>query len=202
VKEAFAARRAGLVMSARINAGRIPAGHWVVDAGEGGGRVVGEVCHFVDLLSYWAGALPTRVSAHAIGPDAGWERADNLVIGLSFGDGSAATILYSAMGDASVSKERYELLCEGKVAVIDNWRSLEVTARGKTKTTRALKADKGHGEEVRAFVEACRMGRESPIAWESLEATSRATFAIERAWREGASVEVGGTTSTTAERET
>ncbi len=190
-REAFAGRRAGLVMSARINAGRIPAGNWVVDADEGGGRVVGEVCHFVDLLSYWAGAPPVRVSAHAIGPDGGWERADNLVVGLSFADGSVATLAYTAMGDPSVSKERYELLCEGKVAVIDSWRTLEVTAKGKTKTTRALKADKGHGEEVRAFAEACRSGGAAPIPWESIEATTRATFAIERAWRDGEAVAVG-----------
>jgi predicted dehydrogenase len=190
VKDALAARRAGLVMSARINAGRIPAGNWVVDADEGGGRVVGEVCHFVDLLSYWAGSRPLRVSAHAIGPEGGWDRADNLAVALSFADGSAGTIVYSAMGDPSVSKERYEVFCEGKVAVIDNWRTLEVTARGKTKTTRALKADKGHGEEVRTFVEACRRGEPSPIAWESIEATTRTTFAIERAWREGVSVDI------------
>ncbi len=189
VKEAFAGRRAGIVMSARINAGRIPAGNWVVDADEGGGRVVGEACHFVDLLSFWAGALPVRVSAHAIGPEGGWDRADNLVIGLAFGDGSVGTILYSAMGDPSVSKERYELLCEGKVAAIDNWRTLEITARGKTKTTRTLKADKGHAEEVRVFVEACRRGGMGPIAWESVEGVTRATFGVERAWREGVTVE-------------
>ena len=190
VKEAFAGRRAGLVMSARINAGRIPGGSWVVDAQEGGGRVVGEVCHFVDLLSYWAGALPVRVSAHAIGPDTGWDRADNLVIGLNFSDGSVGTILYSAMGDPSVSKERFELLCEGKVATIDNWRTLELTSKGKTKTTRALKADKGHTAEAQVFVASCRESGPGPIAWDSIEAVTRATFAVEKAWQEGGSVDL------------
>lgn len=190
LRDTFAGRRTGLVMTARINAGRIPSGNWVVDADEGGGRVVGEICHFVDLLSFWAGAPPTRVSAHSIGPDAGWDRADNLVIGLSFADGSAGTILYTAMGDPSVSKEHYEVFCEGKVASIDNWRSLKVTARGKTRTTRALKADKGHADEVRIFIEACRKRSAPPIPWDSIAATTRATFAIERAWREGATVEL------------
>ena len=133
-----------------------------MDATEGGGRVVGEVCHFVDLLSYWAGAYPADVTAHAIGPQGGWDRSDNVVIGLSFADGSVGTILYSAMGDPGAGKERYEVFCEGKVAVIDNWRALEVTARGKTKTTRALRADKGHREEVQAFVDACRAGKARP----------------------------------------
>jgi len=190
VCDTFAGRRSGLVMSARVNAGRIPAGHWVTDAAEGGGRVVGEVCHFVDLLSYWAGAHPTQVTAHAIGPQGGWDRSDNLVIGLSFSDGSVGTILYSAMGDPGAGKERYEVFCEGKVAVIDNWRTLEVTGRGKTKTTRALRADKGHGEEVRAFVGACRTGAASPIPWEQIEAVTRVTFAVDQAWREQRSIGV------------
>jgi predicted dehydrogenase/threonine dehydrogenase-like Zn-dependent dehydrogenase len=190
VKDAFEARRAGLVMSARINAGRIPAGNWVVDADEGGGRVVGEVCHFIDLFSFWAGALPIRITAHAIGPEGGWDRADNLVIGVSFGDGSVGSILYSAMGDPSLSKERYEVFCEGKIAIIDNWRTLEVTSRGKTKTTRALRADKGHADEVQAFVRSCRTGI-AAMPWESVEAVSRATLGVENAWRAAVGVEIG-----------
>lgn len=189
-REAFAGRRAGLVMIARINAGRIPAGSWIVDRAEGGGRIIGEGCHFIDLMSFWAGAPAVRVSAHAIGEAGGYDRSDNVIATISFADGSVGTLVYAAMGDASVSKERYEVFCEGKVAVLDNWRTLAITARGKTKTTRALRADKGHDGELRAFVEACERGRPSPIAWESIEATTRATFAIEHAWVEGATVEI------------
>jgi predicted dehydrogenase/threonine dehydrogenase-like Zn-dependent dehydrogenase len=189
-RDAFAGRRSGLVMSARINAGRIAPGAWAVDSEEGGGRVVGEACHFVDLLSFWAGSPPTEESAHAIGPGGGWDRADNLVIGLSFADGSVGSILYSAMGDPSVSKERYELMAEGKVAVIDNWRTLEVTSRGKTRTTRALRPDKGHAEEARAFIEAAVRGAPSPMPWADIEAATLATFAIERAWQERLVVDV------------
>jgi predicted dehydrogenase len=148
------------------------------------------VCHFVDLMSFWAGGPPVRVSAHAIGPGGGWDRGDNLVIALSFADGSVGTILYSAMGDPSVSKERYEVLCEGKVALLENWRTLEITSRGKTKTSRALKADKGFAGELGAFAEACRRGDASPMPWESIEAVTRATFAAERAWREGTTIEM------------
>jgi hypothetical protein len=74
--------------------------------------------------------------------------------------------------------------------VIDNWRTLEITSRGKTRTTRALKADKGHREEVRAFVDACRAGEPSPMAWEHIAVVTRATFAVEQAWREQRSVGV------------
>jgi polar amino acid transport system substrate-binding protein len=190
VAQTFAGRRAGLVMSARVNAGKIPKDSWIVERSEGGGRVIGEGCHFVDLLSYWAGAPPVRVTAHAIGAGGGYESEDNLIVGLTFADGSVGTILYTAMGDPSASKERYEIFGEGKLAVIDNWRTLAVTAKGKTRTTRALRADKGHQAGLRAFFAACASGAKSPIAWESIAATTRATFAIERAGIEGVAVEI------------
>jgi len=190
VADAFDGRRAGLVMTARVNAGRIPRGHWTKEALEGGGRIIGEGCHFVDLLSFWAGAPPVRVSAHAIGADGGFDRDDNLIATLTFADGSVGTIVYTAMGDPSVSKERYEVFGEGRVAVLDNWRTLAITSGGKTKTERALRADKGHEAELRAFVAACRDGAASPIPWSSIEATTRATFAIERARGGGGVIDV------------
>src|SRR5262249_39642946 len=103
--------------------------------------------------------------------------------------GSVGALVYSAMGDLIAGKERYEILCEGKVAVIDDWRALSVTSRGKTRTARALRADKGHAAELQAFVDACKSGAPSPIPWDSIEQTTRATFAIERAYREGSSIE-------------
>lgn len=184
----FEQRKTGLVMTARINAGFVPGSSWIADRAESGGRIVGEGCHFVDLLSYWAGAPPVRVTAHAIGQAGGFDRADNVILGLDFADGSVGTLIYTAMGDPSVAKEAYEVFCEGGVARIDDWRSLALTRRGKTKTTRALRADKGHAGELRAMLEACRTGTPSPISWESIEATTRATFAAEVAWRNGASV--------------
>lgn len=191
VADVFASRRAGLVMTARINAGRVPAGSWIVDAREGGGRIIGEGCHFVDLLSFWAGSPPVRVTAHAIGGGGGaYEGHDNVVVGLGFADGSVGTITYTSMGDASLGKESYELFCEGTVCAIDDWRTLSVTSRGKTRKQRALRADKGHAEEVRAFLRACARGEESPIAWGSIEATTRATFAVEVARGTGAGVEL------------
>lgn len=190
VREAFSGRRAGLVMTARINAGKLPGGSWVTDASEGGGRIIGEACHFIDLFSYWAGAAPVRVTAHAIGPDGGFQRDDNVVIGLSFADGSVASLLYTSMGDPSVAKEQYEIIGEGRMARIEDWRKLTISARGKTKTQTALRADKGHKGELDAFIDACRKGGSSPIPWESIEATTRATFAAEEAWRRRTSVEL------------
>jgi len=190
VREYLSGRTSGLVMSCRINAGKIPAGSWITDRAEGGGRIVGEACHFVDLMSYWAGSAPAKVSAHAIGPGGGFSREDNLVVGLTFADGSVGTLVYTAMGDPSVGKESYELFCDGRVVSIEDWRTLRMTCRGKTTTKRALRADKGHQAELRAFAQACRTGGASPIPWESIEATTRTTFAIEQAWSAGAAVEL------------
>ena len=176
LKGFFEGRRAGLMMTARINAGRIPAGNWVVDAVEGGGRIIGEGCHFIDLLTFWAGAPPVAVSAVGIGPGGAYSHEENVAITLRFEDGSVGQLLYTAMGDPSVSKERYEVLCEGKVAVLDNWRTLAKTAMGKTKTTRALKADKGHAGELEAFVRAARRGEKSPMSWDDIDSVTRATF--------------------------
>jgi predicted dehydrogenase len=190
VRRTFAGRRAGLVMTARVNAGSVPAGSWIRASSEGGGRVVGEGCHFVDLLTSFAGAPPRRVSAHAIGPEGAFARDDNLAVSMDFADGSVATLVYTAMGDARVGKERYEIFGEGTVAIIDDWRRLEITRRGKTTVHRALRADKGHAAEIDAFVRACRRGEPSPTPWASVEVATRATFAIEAARAAGCTVEL------------
>jgi polar amino acid transport system substrate-binding protein len=177
LKSFYQERRAGLMMTARINAGRVPSGNWIVDAEEGGGRIIGEACHFVDLMAFWAGARPVGVSAAGIGPQGAYSHLDNVALTVTFADGSVGQLLYTAMGDPSVSKERYEVFCEGKVAVLDNWRSLVKTSGGKSKTTHSLRADKGHHAELAAFVEACRAGAPSPMSLDDIEAVTRATFA-------------------------
>ena len=190
LKAAFEGRRAGLVMTARINAGFVPPGNWVVDPREGGGRIVGEMCHFIDLFSYWADALPVRVSAHGLGGRGAYTGEDNLAVGLEFGDGSVASLVYTSMGDPAVGKEIYEVTCQRTMARIDDWRGLDVTRGGHTRVSRALRADKGHAEELRQFVQACQSGQASPISLDSIAATTRATFAIEHARVGRATVEL------------
>jgi predicted dehydrogenase len=190
LKAAFEGRRAGLVMTARINAGFVPPGSWVVDPREGGGRIVGEMCHFIDLFSYWADALPVRVSAHGLGGHGAYNGEDNLVVGLEFGDGSVASLVYTSMGDPALGKEIYEVTCQRTMASINDWRGLHVTRGGRTRSSRALRADKGHAEELRQFVQACQSGQSSPIPLESIAATTRATFAIEHARLSRAAVEL------------
>ena len=190
LKVAFEGRRAGLVMTARINAGFVPPGSWVVDPREGGGRIVGEMCHFIDLFSYFADALPVRVSAHGLGSRGAYGGEDNLVVGMEFGDGSVASLAYTSMGDPAVGKEIYEVTCQRTMARIDDWRGLAVTRGGHTRVSRSLRADKGHAEELRQFVQACQGGQPSPISLDSIAATTRATFAIEHARLSRATVEL------------
>ena len=174
----------------RVNAGPLPASHWLHDPAIGGGRIVGEACHFVDLLSFLTGALPVRVSASGL-PDGGRYRQDNVSLTLDFADGSVGTIAYVAAGDRAMGKERVELFGGGVSAALDDWRTLEVYRAGKAdKDKSRLRQDKGHQAEWQAIRRALEAGGAPPIALESLIATSLATFAAVRALKSGRSESV------------
>jgi predicted dehydrogenase len=136
-----------LIMHYRVNAGYIPLDHWMQNPEQGGGRIIGEVCHFVDFLTFLAGALPTRVHARAL-PNDGRYRDDNVIITLEFADGSLGTITYVANGDKSFPKERVEVFGGGCVAVLDDFRRLELVRHGRRKVVKSrLRQDKGHRGE-------------------------------------------------------
>lgn len=185
----FAGRKAPLVIQVRVNAGEIPAGSWLHDPAQGGGRIVGEACHFIDLASAIAGAVPVTVYAQAVGAAGGARADDNVALSLKLADGSLATIAYVASGDASLGKERIEVLGDGAAASLDEWRRLELRRGGKASTHKPLAQDKGHRAGLAAFVEAAKSGAPAvPLA--ALEATSLATFAALESLRTGLPVEV------------
>ena len=177
LREHFEGRTHPLQILYRINAGYIPADHWIHDPVEGGGRILGEACHFVDLAQHLAGAPPVRVFAEAIAGDSRYRADDNVSLTLRFRDGSVATILYCATGDSSVSKERIEVFGEGRVAILDDFRSLALTRDGRTKREKAANQDKGFEQEMKRFLDAVRTGSEPPIPFEEAAATTRATLA-------------------------
>ncbi len=160
----------------RVNAGPLPPGHWVYDPEQGGGRILGEVCHFIDFLTFLAGSLPTRV--HTLGlPDAGRYREENVLVTVEFADGSLGTIAYLANGDRSFPKERIEAYAAGRVAVLDDFRLLEVWSSGRRRVWRSpLRQDKGHRGLWEAFAEAVRRGGPPPIPYPDLFAVSQATL--------------------------
>ncbi len=159
----------------RVNAGALPLNHWTQDEKISGGRIVGEACHFIDFITFLVGAAPISVTAHAL-PDNGKYREDNVSMTLTFPDGSIGVVDYLANGDRSFPKERVEVFCGGKIAVLDDFRSLELVEDGRKKEERGPQ-DKGWVNEWQAFGKAIREGGEPPIPYEQLIGVTKATFA-------------------------
>jgi len=166
-------------MHYRVNAGFIPADHWVHDPEQGGGRIRGEVCHFVDLLAYVASSPVMAVQAMPL-PHGGQYSDDNVVITLRFASGSLGTIHYVASGDKSFSKERIEVFGGGAVAVLEDFRRLELVRFGKKRVIEnRLTQDKGHRTEWSAFAEAIVGKRPVPIPFHEIVGSTLATLRIE-----------------------
>ncbi|RCK75547.1 MAG: putative zinc-binding dehydrogenase [Anaerolineae bacterium] len=169
----------------RVNAGYIPRSHWVQDAHQGGGRLTGEVCHFLDTIVYLLEALPTKVWVKSL-PDEQWYCEDNLVLNFSFPDGSIGVITYLANGDKAFPKERIEVFWGGKVAVMDDFRRLELVHAGQRRMERSwLRQDKGHAAELRAFVQAITQTGVPPIPYTHLLGVSQAILTAQRALHSG-----------------
>ena len=159
----------------RVNAGSIPLNHWTQDPEIGGGRIIGEGCHFVDFITFLIGAAPVSVTAHAL-PDNGKYREDNVSMTFTFPDGSIGIVDYLANGDRSFPKERVEVFCGGQIAVLDDFVSLQTVKNGMKKEVKGAQ-NKGWVEEWKAFAKAIREGGEPPIPYEHLIGVTRSTFA-------------------------
>ena len=168
-----------LALQYRVNAGYLPPDHWVNDPEQGGGRVLGEVCHFVDLLVFLARSPIAEVEARALA-NPGRYSGDNVLISLRFANGSQGTISYLANGDRSCSKERLEVFGGGSVAILEDFRSLQLTRNGHTQTTRSRwRQDKGHRGEWMAFVESVQRRQATPIPFDELVCSTLATLRIQ-----------------------
>ena len=152
---------------------------------QGGGRIIGEGCHFIDFLTFLVGKAPTAVSAGGL-PDAGRYREDNAVLTFDFPDGSVGVVSYLANGDKAFPKERVEVFKAGRVAVLDDFRTLELVFNGKRKVFHSrLRQDKGHSREWRAFAAAIQSGGPAPIPYDQLFGVMNATFSSLEALRTG-----------------
>ncbi len=182
----FGERHGPLSMTYRVNAGAVAPGSWVLDPRQGGGRLIGEVCHMVDLLSYVAGVPVSRVYAQALAA----QGADDVSLHLTFSDGSLGTVAYASGGDRSMPKERLEVLGGGKAAVLDDFVRLDLHQAGRVSTPLKGTQDKGHAAELRAFVSAIAAGAPSPIDPEVAAHVTRVTFAAVESARTGLPVEL------------
>lgn len=175
IQRMFAGRSEPLAMHYRINAGFLPSTHWTQSPDQGG-RFIGEGGHFVDLMQFLCGALP--ISVHAVAPSDGARlyNNDNLVVTITFADGSVGTIHYLANGSTAVEKEYLEIFGDQKTARMWNFKKLEC-AIGRKRSTSSFSGDKGHAAEMKALLEVFESGAGSSVSIESLTATSRVTFA-------------------------
>jgi predicted dehydrogenase len=173
-----------------VNAGAIPADHWTQDPKVGGGRIIGEGCHFIDLLRYLVDAPIVDVQARMMGHAPGVQiRQDKMSITLAFEDGSLGTVHYFANGTKRFPKERVEVFSEGRILTLDNFKVLKGYDWPGFRRKRLWRQDKGHEAEVAAFVEHITEGGEALIPWHELEEVTLATFAaVERAETMGASL--------------
>ncbi len=154
-----------LVMRYRVSVTPLPKEHWINDPEIGGGRVLGEVCHFVDFLHFMARSRPVSVFAQGFG-------AENVQVSIRFADGSVGAIDYFSVADASLGKEHFEVFGSGKHVIADDFR------------------DKGQAEEVRQFIATVKSGKEMPIPFDEIVASTRATFAVLKSLRTGQAVEL------------
>ncbi|HEY6241694.1 MAG TPA: bi-domain-containing oxidoreductase, partial [Burkholderiales bacterium] len=164
---------------ATVNAGAVPAGHWTRDPDSGGGRIVGEACHFIDLLRFLAGCpiVGQQVTAARTADDC-------MTISLRFSDGSAGVVHYLSNGHPSFPKERLEVFCAGRILQLDDFRTLRGFGWPGFEAMKLWKQDKGHKACVEAFVTAIREGRTSPIPSSELIEVARVTLAVSAAARD------------------
>ena len=177
IKKEFINAAEPLIINIRVNAGLIPKDHWTQQPEIGGGRIIGEMCHFIDLMQYFTNAEPVKVFAESISTNNDkLTPEDNIAIVIKFNDGSIGNLTYLGNGDKSMPKENIEVFCAGKIGVINDFRDGMVYKNGKASKLKSL--GKGHKEEVEAFLKAVQNGNESPIDFRSICLTTLTTFKI------------------------
>jgi len=188
MKELLGQGETPLNIVATMNAGFIPADFWVHDPEVGGGRIIGEACHFIDLCTYLAGSRVTAVCMNAMGtnPD---EMTDNATIILKYENGSNAVINYFSNGSKAYAKERVEVFSQQRVLVMDNWRKLSGYGFKNFKALTSAQ-DKGHANQFKLLVERIQKGGEPLIPFSELVNTTRASFGAIDSLQQGAWVEI------------
>ena len=189
IKQFFGNRAEPAYLHYRVNAGFIPANHWTQDPAIGGGRVIGEACHFMDMLVYLTGSLIHSVTATSL-PNAGKYNNDNISMTFKFEDGSVGVVDYLANGDKSVQKEFLEVFCGGKIAILNDYQQTELIHNGsRQKKTFSGRQDKGHKGGLEAFAQSVS-GGPLPISLAELVNVSLASFAVVRSAASAGAVEI------------
>ncbi len=191
VKQLLSDRAQPIAVRARVNAGSIPHDHWVQDASIGGGRILGEACHFIDLVMFLVGHPITCVQTVAMDTADKNAPTDTITLSLTFADGSIGTVDYWSNGPSSYPKEQIEVFSEGRAILIDNWRQLRAYGWPGVPKMR-LRQDKGHTQEVKAFLDRVRDGGPALIPFEEIDVVTTASLAAVRSIQTRAPVELHG----------
>ena len=185
MRELLDARQSPKSIIMTINAGVIPSDHWVQDELVGGGRIIGEGCHFIDLMGHLVGSGIKDFKATMVGSAPGIEvRDDKVSITLTFEDGSFGTIHYFANGSSEFPKERIEVFCENSVLQMDNYRMLSGYGWSGFNKMKLLKQDKGQNACVKAFINSISKGTEPPISYDEIMESSRVSIEVANSLRE------------------
>jgi len=179
MKSLLEVKREPKVVVMTVNAGLIPADHWTQDLEVGGGRIVGEGCHFIDLMRFLVGQPITGHNAVMMGDAPGIEvRDDKVTINLSFADGSFGSIHYLANGGKAFPKERIEVFCGNAVLQMDNYRVLLGFDWPGFKKMKLLKQDKGQVHCAKSFIESIKQGKPAPIPYNEVMESSRVSIEV------------------------
>jgi predicted dehydrogenase len=193
IRTLFDGRRNPLVMIYRVNAGVIDRKHWIQDVNVGGGRIIGEACHFIDFMQFVAGSLVSAVSAVSIGHQETGITDDQAIATLEFADGSIGTLAYAAGGDRALAKERFEVFGDGKAAVLDDFKSTEKFSGGRRSTFHTSKQDKGFAREMATFCDSITRGEAELPSIAEIESVTRACCFIDRSLGSRERYQVPGT---------
>lgn len=191
-REFFKERRGPFVMVYRVNAGRIPADHWIHDPDRGGGRIIGEACHFLDYMQAFCGAPPISVHARRTAPPGSSRTDDECVLSFSFADGSVGTIIYTSGGDTALAKERFEAHADGKSLTMDDFLVSEFYSHGKKTRFHSGKRDKGFQQELTCFVEAVEKGLSAVVSFHELYAVTQGCLLAVKSLQSGEVYEIRG----------
>ena len=176
-----------VAISCRVHPGPVPPGHWTVEPTQGG-RIIGEICHFVDLLNFIAGSRIVRVSAEAITGSSGTE--ESVSVSFAHENGSVSALLYGADGDRAFQRERIEIIGAGGVFVIEDFKGHTSTINGKKKRKRRMGIDRGHQKEIRSFVNSIIAPSHSTNTFDHITDAMAATFALDAAAKAHSTIEV------------
>lgn len=191
MKSLLATRVQPICMSMLVNAGAVSPDSWVQDKAVGGGRIIGEGCHWIDLMSFLAGSPVVQVAATRMGPSPGVDvRDDKMSITLQMADGSIGTLHYFANGHTSYPKETLEVFCDDKVLSLENFRVLRGYGWSGFSKMKLRRQDKGHAEELSQLIDVVRRGGASLMPFEQIENVTRATFAAMEAAESGHPVRI------------